>query len=519
MPLAQARIAAAQLVPPVVLVTADDVEPRQAGPRPVPERGPSGWGSTRSAAWWSRTPGRAGGGAAAGCFTLAVLHHDAGRETRRRRDRRPICPAVRFEAVDGGGIRVRLSLSEPGGAQPVLRRKIRLVVDRAVGCGLVGPGSMWSSPLRPCLASSASRNLRLVSSSGVGLGAGLTACGSCSSFSPDGRERGRPAICSRPSTARRPGARRPLLVAGPLVSAGSSSRGRSVVRIDSLGSGSPARPPTSVDRGAVRGHLAQRLGDLAAVEAQAEDRVGPGRLGHLHQPGDRVLAGLGQHGDVAVDRVAAAQIGPQLAGRGPPRRPPRRRPRRSRGPGRRPWSPPGSERGDQRRLLGRRGLRRPLARLLRWPYGLAGRLLPVRLAAGGCPYGLRLAAAAPYGRLRLTVRRLRLAVRGGCCGWPSGSGCCRDSDRGRLLPVRLADRKAVRAAARSGSDSKILAGQAGSRSEPAADSAQLGHLHGDEHLRGRRRSRCRAAGPRRRSRGRGRPGRSRSVSRRRRVGS
>ena len=38
-PLAKARIDAAELVPPSVLVTADDVEPRQAGPRPVPRGG------------------------------------------------------------------------------------------------------------------------------------------------------------------------------------------------------------------------------------------------------------------------------------------------------------------------------------------------------------------------------------------------------------------------------------------------------------------------------------------------
>ena len=47
-----------------------------------------------------------------------------------------------------------------------------------------------------------------------------------------------------------------------------------------------------------------------------DDGVGPGGLGHLGEPVDRVLAGLGQHGDVAVDRVAAAQIRSQLTGAG-----------------------------------------------------------------------------------------------------------------------------------------------------------------------------------------------------------
>ena len=55
MPLAKARIAAADLVPPSVLVTADQVEHGKPAPDPYLWR-PSDSASTPSAAWWWRTP-------------------------------------------------------------------------------------------------------------------------------------------------------------------------------------------------------------------------------------------------------------------------------------------------------------------------------------------------------------------------------------------------------------------------------------------------------------------------------
>jgi hypothetical protein len=46
------------------------------------------------------------------------------------------------------------------------------------------------------------------------------------------------------------------------------------------------------DRRPVRRDLAQRLGDLAAVEAKADDRVGTRGSGHFDKPADGILARL-----------------------------------------------------------------------------------------------------------------------------------------------------------------------------------------------------------------------------------
>jgi hypothetical protein len=76
----------------------------------------------------------------------------------------------------------------------------------------------------------------------------------------------------------------------------------------------PLRLPGQLDGCPVCRDFAERLSDLATVEFQPDYGVRAGRLRHLHHSGDGVLPGLGQHDDVAVDRVSASQVGPKLAG-------------------------------------------------------------------------------------------------------------------------------------------------------------------------------------------------------------
>src|SRR6516164_2195151 len=71
----------------------------------------------------------------------------------------------------------------------------------------------------------------------------------------------------------------------------------------------PARSPSAGERfdhrgGAVRDDLAHRLTDLGRIEAHHQDRVGAHHGGVLHQPVDRLAAGLFEQMGVFVDLAA-----------------------------------------------------------------------------------------------------------------------------------------------------------------------------------------------------------------------
>ena len=156
---------AAQLVPPVDPGHRGRRDPRQAGPRSVP-------GGGRAA---RRRPDALPGGrgrpdGSAGRARRRLLHPGRGHHDDPARNWTPTrssttCPRSRFEVADDR-IRVRLDAtsglaSRSCGGRSAWRRPVR-------GRGWFGVRRRCGPrPSRPCLASRASRNLRLVSSSGV----------------------------------------------------------------------------------------------------------------------------------------------------------------------------------------------------------------------------------------------------------------------------------------------------------------------------------------------------------------
>ena len=159
-PLAQARIRAAGLVPPSTLVTADDVTHGKPDPEPFLVAAEKLGADPTRCLVVEDAPMGLQAAHAAGCFTLAVV------------------TTTPREALDADAIVDDLSAVEflagrrrdpgPRGCRSAgLAAEGPLGVHRAVGVAVLGSMSRCASPsaARPCLASSASRNFRLVSSS------------------------------------------------------------------------------------------------------------------------------------------------------------------------------------------------------------------------------------------------------------------------------------------------------------------------------------------------------------------
>ena len=356
----------ARLVAPSVLVTADEVTRGKPAPEPflmAAER----LGVDPGAAWWSRThrPGLTAAGPPAASPWVSPRPRRSGcRPTRSC----PTCPRCGSRSSRGAAsasakpersltatrwsltgwilhgrrrfhtVRAKSTWVEPSRCrdQPVLRRKTRFVSTGPCGLRLSDPASRWSSPLRPFFASSASRNFRLVSSSGACLRTGLVSGHGL--ILTDQHHRLLSGCGSAPATATGCGGH-----CWPL------STARAVLavlrlRLRLVGAGcrraSVASSPVDRDqrhRGAVRDDLAHRLGDLAAVEAQAEDGVGAGGLGHLDQPGRRRPGGTGSACSRSRPAVPPRELRRQLAGAGHHPDHVADAPRRSPGRATRPW--------------------------------------------------------------------------------------------------------------------------------------------------------------------------------------